>query len=188
MVWILAILCAAAVAAAYLGCAFSGPTRSAAAEPGPLLSEASTPSKRTISPRRVAFGAIGLLVGVGILYATGGINQGYISENSSDTYFSHTSWLSHGWGTKTVWAGQGRNIEVDYDVALKSGELNVWIRKGGPFSPLDEHSIWYRTIVDSGSGQIHVPIRQSGLYTIYIHEQTRKGKFEASYTVRWRVR
>lgn len=131
----------------------------------------------------------GVLVAATFLYLFTGFNTGSLTKRLKHEGMSSTGY-SMPIGTKTVWVRPGKNIVIDYNVTLHSGEILLWIKKSNALflTRLDEDPLWQTKVVESGSGTFRVPITEKGFYRIFIGEMPTTKRYNGKFHIAWKVR
>src|SRR6185295_14021818 len=130
---------------------------------GCLVAPSQVQGETAISRRSIiAFVAIACLAVV-LGYATGLLETlGYESKTIDGRGFGRSaSGLSL--GVKTVYLRAGSAFLVDYDAHVDTGALYVALLKC--WAPGEDKTLFHHHVKETSSGQLVVPINQSGWYT-----------------------
>jgi hypothetical protein len=124
-------------------------------------------------------------------YATGLLETlGYESQHV--TYGQLTSSES-GWsmGLNTFYVRAGSAFFVDYDAQVSAGSLAIFLFKC--WAPGEDKTVLNHHVKETSSGQLVVPITQSGWYTAVfdgsvLGDSPPGSGYDVTYTLRWGLR
>lgn len=132
-----------------------------------------------------------LCTAVALGYSTGLLETlGYESRTLDGRGFGRSaSGLSV--GVKTVYLRAGSAFFVDYDAHVDTGALVVGLFKC--WAPGEDKTRFYHHIKETSSGQLVVPIHESGWYSAVFDGSVLGNSppgsgYHVSYTVRWGMR
>jgi hypothetical protein len=94
-------------------------------------------------------------------------------------------------GVKTFYLRAGSAFFVDYDVHVDTGALTVALFKC--WAPGEDKALFHHHVKETSSGQLVVPIPESGWYTAFFNGSVLGNSppgsgYHLSYTVRWGMR
>jgi len=123
---------------------------------------------------------------VAVLAFTGFFSSGQASYHIKYANVASSKYGS-GWGMETFYVPAGRKVRITYEAKILKGEFHVWVRKS--WAPITRKSDGRAKLRRSGSGQLIVPIKESGFYYISMGGMPNgidRG-YDIDYDVSWKV-
>jgi len=114
------------------------------------------------------------------LMLTGLLNRG---SESKTIRFSNASKITSGYtlGSKRVFLRKGQTFTADYEVQIETGGLYIRLRK--LWAPFNTPATGQLRVKQSGSGQLRIPVPETGMYHLWIDGSPDRDGYDLSYTV-----
>jgi hypothetical protein len=136
-----------------------------------------------VIPKKVVFGGLFVVVFFFLTFS-GLLSRGFESKTIRFSGVSRTSYGT-GLGFKVMFLRAGQVFTADYDTQLKRGGMLIWFRKA--YDPPGSQALSRVKVSQSGSGQIRVPIPETGLYRLMITGTPDGDGYDLSYDLSWRA-
>ena len=151
----------------------------------PAEPEAARPDRPrdVVVPKKIVVAGAAAVLFLFLLFS-GLLSRGYESKTIRFSGISRSSQGS-GFGSKRVFLRKGQTFTVRYEAEIERGGLHVRVRPywASPRAPATREV----RLRQSGSGELRVPVPDTGVYEVWIRGLPDRDGYDVSYTVSWKT-